>query len=97
MIEGCGLPSRSVVTNLASLRESAGDMVGIRSALEILQVARHARIAGQVVVVIDVAVRASARRYSVQSSEREPGAVVVELRVHPVAGVVALFADLREV
>ncbi len=32
-----------------------------------------------------------------QSGEREPSAVVVELRVRPVAGVMALLASLREV
>src|SRR5215831_10156895 len=32
-----------------------------------------------------------------QPSQREPGAVVVELRVHPVTGVMALLASLGEV
>ena len=32
-----------------------------------------------------------------QSGERKPGAVVVELRVGPVAGAMALLASLREV
>ena len=32
-----------------------------------------------------------------QSGKREPGAVVVELRVRPVAGVMALLAGLREI
>ncbi len=40
---------------------------------------------------------AGARWHGVQSGEREPGAVVVELRVRPVAGVMALLASLREV
>ena len=31
------------------------------------------------------------------SGERKPGAVMVELRVCPVAGVMTLFASLREV
>jgi len=97
VIEGCGLPSRSVVTNLASLRKSAGDMVGIRGPLEVLQMARHAGIGSQVVIVIDVAISASSRRHSMLAVERKPGAVVVELRVRPVAGVVALLAGLREV
>ena len=40
---------------------------------------------------------AGARWDGVQSGERKPGAVVVELRVRPVAGVMALLAGLGEV
>ena len=40
---------------------------------------------------------AGARRHRVQSGQREPSAVVVERRVHPVAGAVALLAGLWEV
>ena len=42
-------------------------------------------------------VGAGARWYGVQSGERKPGAVVVEIRVRPVAGVMALLAGLWEV
>ena len=72
-------------------------MVGIRSALEVLQMARHAGVGSQVVIVIDVAVGASSRRHGVQAVERKPGAVVVELCVHPVAGVMTLLAGLRKI
>ena len=40
---------------------------------------------------------AGARWHGVQSGERKPGAVVVELRVRPVAGVMALLAGLGKV
>ena len=62
MIECRRLPSRGVVTDFASLRKSAGDVVGIRRALEIFQVARHAGVARQVVIVVGVAIGTSARR-----------------------------------
>ncbi len=90
-------PVAGVMALLASLREVRGRMVGIGGSLEILHVARHAGVSGQVVVVIDVAVSAGARWHGVQSGERKPGAIVVELRVRPVAGVMALLARLREV
>ena len=51
----------------------------------------------QLVVVVNVTIGASARWHGMQSGERKPGAVVVELRVRPVAGVMALLAGLREV
>ena len=52
--------------------------------------------AGQVVIVVNVTIGAGARRDGVQSGERKPGGVVVELRVRPIAGIVALLAGLRE-
>src|SRR5580700_9080251 len=59
VIESCGLPSRGVVTRIAGLRESAGNVVGIRGPLEILQMARHAGGGGQAVIVVDVAIGTS--------------------------------------
>ena len=53
--------------------------------------------AGQVVVVVDVAIGASPRRNGVQAGEREPGAGVVEGGIKPGAGAVALVAGLREI
>ncbi len=97
VIERGGLPTASVVANLASLRKSAGYVVRIRGALEVLQVAAHAGRAGQVVVVVDVTIGAGARRHSMETGKRESRAVMVERRVHPGAGAMALFAGLREV
>ena len=60
VVEGCPIPRRGVVALLAGLREARAHVVGISGALEVFQVAAHAsriRI-GEVVVVIDVALRA---------------------------------------
>ena len=53
--------------------------------------------AGQVVIVIDVAIGAGARRDRVQAGEREPGGVVIKRGIQPGAGAMALVASLWEV
>src|SRR5262249_14232240 len=90
-------PVAGVVALLAGLREVRSRVIRIGRALEVLQVSGYAGSAGSVVVIVNVAVGAGARRHGVQAGEREPGAVVVELRVRPVAGVVTLLAGLREI
>ena len=72
-------------------------MVRIRRALIILEMAADACRGGQVVIVVNVAIGALARRYRVQAGQREARVVMVEGCVHPVRGVVALLAGLREV
>src|SRR3982074_840070 len=64
VIEGSIEPRRRVMTLLAGLREVSRNMVRIGCAPKILQVAAYARSAGQVVVIVDVAVRALAWRPS---------------------------------
>ena len=59
--------------------------------------AGHARRAGQVVVIVDVAISAGTWRNSVQAGEREPGGVVIKRSIQPGAGAVALLAGLREI
>lgn len=58
---------------------------------------RYARRASQVVVVIDMAVRAQPRRHGVRSSQRESSAVVVERGICPGRCAVAGIAGLREI
>ena len=96
VIEGCGLPGRSVVARTASLRESTGNVVGIGGSLEILEVARHASVGGQVVVVVDVAVGAGARRDSMRARQREVDGVVIEDRPRPTCSGMAGLAGTRE-
>ncbi len=97
VVEGGRRPACGGMAGVAGLRKSACNVVGIRSSLEILEVARDAGGAVQIVVVVDMTIGAGARWHGVQSGEREPGAVVVELRVRPVAGGMTLLAGLREV
>ncbi len=68
---------------IAGLRKVSRDVIRIRRALIVLQVAGHAGSAGQVVVVINMAIGAQARRYRVSSAEREPDRVVIKSCVQP--------------
>ncbi len=97
MVERCRLPSAGVVAHFAGLRETPSDVVRIRRTLEIFQVAGHARRAGQVVIVIDVAVGALARRNCMRSRQSEIHERVVESRRLPRDSRVALRAVRGEV
>ena len=55
VIESCISPRSRVVALLAGLRKIGLHVIGISRVLKIFEVTRHARRAGQVVVVIDVA------------------------------------------
>lgn len=96
MIKSCRLPRGCVVAGLAGLREAARHMVRIRGVLEIVQVTGYASRARQVVIVIDVAIAALARRNGMRSSEGESRGAVVEGRIGPRAGAMALRTGLRE-
>jgi len=61
----------------------------------IVLMARNAGRAGQVEVVIDVAIGTSPRRNRMASRQRKSHRVVIELRVQPVIRTVALFAGGR--
>ena len=77
---------------LACLGEVGSHVIRVGRALVILQVTGHAGGAGQVVVVIDVAIRALARRYRMRPGQHEPGGGVVELAIAPLHGVMTLLA-----
>ena len=80
----------------AGCREAGRGMRGIIGRRVILLVARVTRSASQVVVVVDVAVRALPRRHGVRSSQWETRSRVVELAVGPEHRVVTAFAGGRE-
>ena len=77
-------PQDRVMASLAGSRKSCGDVRHRADRISIiLLVARNARGVGQVVIVIDVAIRALPRRSSVRSGERKSGAVVIERGIEP--------------
>jgi len=89
-------PRRSRVALLAGLREIRLHVIRIRGPLEILQVATDAgRVrAGQVVVVVDVALHALDA--GVRSRQGESRGRVIKRRACPGGRAVALLASLRE-
>lgn len=96
VIECRARPAAGGVTGLASLGESAGNVVGIRGPLEILQMARHASSAVQSVVAIDVTIGALSRRISVQAGQGEASGGVIKLTVGPLRCVMALLTGRGE-
>ena len=88
VIEGGSGPIRGGVTELAVLRESGGDVIGIRGALIVVQVAR---IAGSAQALINAARMAlDACRGDVLAGQRESGlGGVIELSSRPIGGGVA--------
>lgn len=97
MIEHCRLPGRGVVAQLASLGKSRLRVIGVRRPLEILQVAGDAGRAGQVVVIVDVAIATLSRRHHVRSGEGKIYQRMVEVRRLPRHRAVALLAGLRKI
>jgi hypothetical protein len=81
---------------LASLREVCRNVIRIVRAPKIFQVACYARSAGKVEVIVDVAIRALAWRYSVPSTQRKTNRGMIKLCVQPVISPMALLAGDRE-
>ena len=63
------------------MRESPRYVIGIGRALVVLEVTTHARIAGQVVVTVDVAI--AALQFRVPSGQRETAFGMIEGRRLP--------------
>jgi len=98
VVEGAIGPQVGVVAVLTRGRESRR-RVGHRGGriVVVSQMARHAGRVRNRVIVVDVAIGASARRHHVASRQREAGAVVVKGRIEPGRSAMALVAGLREV
>ena len=94
VIEACRNPRRCVVAYLTLLWEAGSDVIRVRCTLEILEVAADTGRAGQVVIVIDMALRALHRRMG--ASQREAGSRVIEACRNPRGCAMADFAGLRE-
>ncbi len=96
VIEGGVGPVLRAVALVARLWEIRGDVIGIRGALEVLQVAGYAGSAAQRVITIDVTIGALAWRNCVHSRQGESSRRVIERRVSPLGRVVTVLASGRE-
>ena len=98
VVEGTIGPLHRVMASLARRGECYGDVVDRRQGISVIRLmAGVARGAGQVVVIVGVAVGTLPGRDHVRAGQREAGAAVVKGCVQPGARVVALSAALREV
>ena len=94
VIEACSSPGGCVVALLASLRKVGLHVARIIRVLEVREVAAYATGIRDVVVVVDVALRAL--HAGMGTRQREAGSRVIELGRRPGGGVVALIASLRK-
>jgi len=98
MVESAIGPLNGVMAGFAGSWKRGGDVVHRRKSVRVIVLmARYAGRARQVVVVVNVAIGALARRNGVVTSQYEACAVVVEGCVEPRRRVVALVAALGEV
>jgi len=85
------------VAEIASLRESGGNVIRIGGRLIILQMAIHASRAGEIVVVVDMAIGALPGRHGVAGRQGKSDGAVIELGVQPVVGSMTAIARGGEV
>ena len=78
VVEGGIQPRTRVVALVAPFREVRGHVIGIRRSLIVLQMAGDASRAGEVVVVIGVAIGTLPRRHGMHARQREVCQIVVE-------------------
>jgi len=95
VIEGRIRPLHGVMTEFAGGRESRMGHGTVRS-VEIFLVAGNAQRTVQLVVVVDVAIRASPWRNRMGARQWETGLRVIELSIRPLHGVMTLLAGRRE-
>lgn len=81
VIERSRTPSHRAVAHAAGLRDARGDVVWVRSAVEIVEVAGSAIRAQAGVIAVDVA--GSASLSGVRASQRKARARMVKLRALP--------------
>ena len=93
VIERSIQPSRSAVAGIAGLGKIRGNVIRVRCALIILQVACYADAAGQTVIVVNVAIRTLAGGHGVKSGKGEPGGGVIEGGIGPGDRVMATLAS----
>ena len=96
VVESRARPVRSAVALIAGLWKARRDVVRIRRALVILQMAGHAGSAIQAVIVIRVAVRAHSGRHRVHAGQRESGRGMIERTVGPLHRVMAILTSSGE-
>ena len=99
VIERRRRPSSGAMTDVAQLRESRADVVGIVRSLEVVQVTSDARRAGQVIGTgraVGSVVALIALQRGVCPGQRPAGGGVIEAGRRPGGGAVTDFALLRE-
>ena len=98
VVEGAVGPMNRVVASFTGCRKCCRDVIHRRlGGVVIGLMAGYASRAGQVVVVVDVAVGTRPRRHRMRTRQRETGCAVIERRTLPRRRAVALLAGLREI
>ena len=96
MVEARIQPGGRVVARAAGLREVRSHVTWIRCSLIVLQVTCGASGAGQVVVVVDVAIGALTGRHGVHACQRESCQRMIKRGIRPRRGVMAEITGLGE-